>query len=170
MDFAEQMRRTRMEFYEEDIAEIDQILADFLDAAGAKAVLMVDKEGHLVTKKGFTKSLDSDSLAALVAGAFASTREMAKLLGEQEFTVLFHQGVNEHIHISLVGERALIVIVFDERTTIGMVRLYATEVTKKVMEALDRAAERAKDRGPRGLGEGYEEAADEKLSDFFKDE
>ena len=170
MDFSEQMRRTRLEFYEEDIAEIDAILSDFLDASGAKAVLMVDKEGHLVTKKGFTKSLDSDSLAALVAGAFASTREMAKLLGEQEFTVLFHQGVNEHIHISLVGERALIVIVFDERTTIGMVRLYASEVTKKVQEALDRAAERAKERGPRALGQEYEAAADEKLADFFRED
>lgn len=170
MDFSEKMRRTRLEFYEEDIAEIDQILADFLDAAGAKAVLMVDREGHLVTKKGFTKTLDSDSLAALVAGAFASTREVAKLLGEQEFTVLFHQGVNEHIHISLLGERTLIVIVFDERTTIGMVRLYAKEVTEKVAQALERAAARQKERGPRTLGEDFEEAADEKLSSFFKED
>lgn len=168
--FSEKMRRTRLEFYEEDIAEIDQILSDFLDASGAKAVLMVDKEGHLVTKKGFTKTLDSDSMAALVAGAFASTREVAKLLGEQEFTVLFHQGVNEHIHITLVGERALIVIVFDERTTIGMVRLYATEVAQKVKDALDQAIERQKDRKPRALGSDFEEAADQKLSDFFKEE
>jgi predicted regulator of Ras-like GTPase activity (Roadblock/LC7/MglB family) len=163
------MRLRRLEFYEEDVQEIDAILTSFLDRAQAKCILMVDKEGFLVTKKGFTKSFDTRSLAALTAGAFASTREMARILGETEFTELFHQGKNEHIHVSLVADRALLVTVFDDRTTIGMVRLYASEVTEKVAECLSRADERNKDRAPQQLAADFEVAAEQRLNEFFKD-
>ncbi len=161
------MRQESLAFYSEDIEEIDGILSEFLDASQAKCILMVDKDGHLVTKKGFTKSFDTDSLAALVAGSFAATRQMATLLGEKEFSVLFHQGQNENIHVSLASERALLVIVFDDRTTIGMVRLYAEEVTKKVSEALLKAAERNKDRKPPKLEDGFGDSAQAKIEDFF---
>lgn len=163
------MRLRRLEFYEEDVQEIDAILTSFLDRAQAKCILMVDKEGFLVTKKGFTKSFDTRSLAALTAGAFASTREMARILGETEFTELFHQGKNEHIHVSLVADRALLVTVFDDRTTIGMVRLYASEVTEKVAESLANAEERNKDRAPQKLAADFEVAAEQRLNEFFKD-
>ena len=154
-------------FYAEDIDEMDHILSDCLDAAKAKCALMIDKEGHMVTKKGFTKSFDTDSIAALVAGSFASTRQVAKLLGENEFTVLFHQGKNEHIHVSLVAERALLVIIFDDRTTIGLVRLYAEELTAKIAEALNRASERHEGMAYQGPGEGFEDAAQDRLDEFF---
>ncbi len=173
MSYSQELRRKRLDFYEEDIGQIEQIMSDFLDASGSKAVFMVDKEGHLVTKKGFTKTLDGDSLAALVAGAFASTREVAKLLGEQEFSVLFHQRKNEHIHVSLVMDRALIVTVFDERTTMGMVRLYAEELTTKIGDVLTKMLERSEKEGPRGLsqdGQNFEDKAEEKLSDFFRED
>ena len=163
------MRLRRLEFYEEDVQEIDAILTSFLDRAQAKCILMVDKEGFLVTKKGFTKSFDTRSLAALTAGAFASTREMARILGETEFSELFHQGKNEHIHVSLVADRALLVTVFDDRTTIGMVRLYASEVTEKVGDSLARAEERNKDRAPQQLAADFEVAAEQRLNEFFKD-
>jgi len=167
MDPNQMMRQQSLAFYEEDIEDLDGILAEFLDASQAKCILMVDKDGHLVTKKGFTKSFDTDSLAALVAGSFAATRQMAELLGEKEFSVLFHEGENENIHVSLASERALLVIVFDDRTTIGMVRLYAEEVTRKVGEALARAAERNKDREPPKLEADFGSSAQEKIDDFF---
>ncbi len=167
MDPNEQLRSTRLEFYEEDIDEINGILSDFLEASQAKCILMVDREGHLVTKKGFTKSFDTTSLSALVAASFASTKAMAEVLGEAEFMVLSHQGTAEHIHIALVGPRALLVIVFDDRTTLGMVRLYSKEVTGRVVEALARAEERNKTRAPQRLQADFEEAAEKRLADFF---
>ncbi|MCZ7645356.1 MAG: roadblock/LC7 domain-containing protein [Planctomycetota bacterium] len=160
------MRQARLVFYEEDVNEINKILGDFLDRSQAKCALLIDKEGHLVTKKGFTKSFNTDSIAALVAGSFASTREVAKLLGETEFTVLFHQGRNENIHIGLVAERALVVIIFDDRTTLGMVRLYAEELTQKLSDLLIKSIEKNKDREST-VGQGYEQAAEKALDDFF---
>ena len=166
LELSEKMRRARLVFYEQDIEEINKILAEFLDRSQAKCALLVDKEGHLVTKKGFTKSFNTDSIAALVAGSFAATKQVAQLLGETEFSVLFHQGKNENIHIALVAERALVVVIFDDRTTLGMVRLYADELTQKLTESMLRSFERNKDKDE-GVGQDFVAAADQALDDFF---
>lgn len=166
MEFSEKMRQARLVFYEEDIEEINKILEHFLERSQAKCALLIDKEGHLVTKKGFTKSFNTDSIAALVAGSFASTREVAKLLGETEFSVLFHQGKNENIHIGLVAERALVVVIFDDRTTLGMVRLYAEELTQKLTETMLASMEKNKGKSSNVSNE-YQQAAESALDDFF---
>src|SRR3989304_6954266 len=98
--------------YEEQIEKINQLLTKLIKGAEAKCALLVDKDGHLITRQGFTHSLDTTALAALLAGSFASTREIARLVGEPGFTVLFHPGKKDHIHISLVGERTILVVIF----------------------------------------------------------
>jgi predicted regulator of Ras-like GTPase activity (Roadblock/LC7/MglB family) len=154
--------------YEEEIATIDDILKRMLKGAEAKCALLVDKDGHLITRQGFTHSLDTTALAALLAGSFASTKEIAKLVGEPEFSVLFHQGKKDHIHMSIVGERSILVVIFDDRTTIGMVRLYAkeasSELTRVFQEITDRKHE---DEG--GIGGDFSDKAQEKLDDIFQD-
>ena len=77
-----------------------------------------------------------DSVSALIAGSFAATREMARLLGEDAFTTLFHQGQRDSIQVSLVGDRALFATVFDQRTNLGLVRFYAQETTRHLDEII----------------------------------
>jgi predicted regulator of Ras-like GTPase activity (Roadblock/LC7/MglB family) len=86
----------------------------------------------MVTCCGDTKSIDHQTISALVAGSYAATREMAKLLGEDEFSVLFHQGKRDCIQLSMVGERTIMATVFDDRTTVGMVRLYAKSACERM--------------------------------------
>jgi len=124
------LKQEDLVIYEEQIEKIEKALRRLIKDAQAKCVLLVDKDGHLITRQGFTQSLDTTALAALLAGSFASTREIARLVGEPEFSVLFHQGKKDHIHITLVGERTILAVIFDDRTTIGMVRLYAKEASE----------------------------------------
>ena len=126
------LRETRLVFYKEDVDSINAILDAFLKQSAAKCALLIDKDGHMVTGRGATKRIDVDTISALVAGSFAATREMAKLLGEEEFSALFHQGKSDNIQLSLVGDRALLTAIFDEQTTVGMVRLYANEAAKRL--------------------------------------
>ena len=168
---SEQLRQNRLIFYAEDVGKIDAVLDEFLKESQARAALMVDRDGHLVTKKGLTGSFDPDSLAALVAGSFAATRELAKLLGETEFSVIFHQGKNEHIHIGLATDRSLLVILFDDRTTVGMVRVYCHELTNRIGEILRTAAEHRKVHGGHdGLDASFGQAATDRLDEFFSQE
>ena len=161
----QRLRHDRLTFYREDVERIDRLLSEFLRLSGAKCALLVDKEGHLVTKRGELNTIDIDTISALVAGSFAATKEMARLLGEEEFTAMFHQGERDNIQLSLVGDRTLLTILFDDRTTVGMVRLYAAETSKK-LESIYRDAI---DRGPvaEGLGQAFGADAKSKLDNLF---
>jgi predicted regulator of Ras-like GTPase activity (Roadblock/LC7/MglB family) len=142
------------------------VLKEFLNLSDSKCNILIDKEGHMVTKAGTTDDFDMQAVAALVAGSYAATREMARLLGEDEFSVLFHQGKRDNVQLTLVGDRTLLATVFDERTTIGMVRLYAKEATEKLLKVFDDINGRDDD-GSNGLGEGFTQSAQDQLESFF---
>lgn len=138
--------------FEEDIKQTNASLDVFLRETEARCVLVIDKSGHLIAVRGVTDTMDTASLSALAAGAFASTREIARLIGEPEFSVLFHQGRKEHIHVSLVDRDTLLMAIFDDRTTIGMIRLYARDTEEEIARLFDRAR-RHSERGARVLGD-----------------
>lgn len=155
--------------YEEEINQIDSLISKMLKGAEAKCALLVDKDGHLITRQGFTHSLDTTALAALLAGSFASTKEIARLVGEPEFSVLFHQGKKDHIHMSLVGDRSILVVIFDDRTTIGMVRLYAKETSIELAKIFEKIKEQSNEGAKTGISTQFAAEAENKLDDIFHD-
>ena len=159
------LRSTRLVFYKEDIEVIGKSLNVFLKYANAQCALLVDKDGHLVTKEGESSTYDMDTISALVAGSFAATKQMAKLLGEEEFSIMFHQGKKDNIQLSLVGERTILAVIFDDKTTLGMVRLYASQVSSKLGEVFTDIAER-KSEGEK-ISQEFGQAAKGKLDDIF---
>lgn len=152
--------------YEEEIEKIEKILYRLIKNSQAKCALLVDKDGHLITRQGFTHSLDTTALAALLAGSFASTREIARLVGEPEFSVLFHQGKKDHIHICLVGERSILVVIFDDRTTIGLVRLYAKETSEELTTILASVTEEKRGKSTK-MDSDFSHSLESKLDDIF---
>jgi predicted regulator of Ras-like GTPase activity (Roadblock/LC7/MglB family) len=122
--------------HEESGQRIDRILAQFLSESGALEALLIDRGGQLLARGGDPRALDTVSLSALAAGAFSSTAAMARLLGEPEFTMLFHQGIKENIHVAAVDDQAILLAVFDHRTTVGMVRLFAKEAIAAIGQIL----------------------------------
>jgi len=87
--------------------------------------------------------MDTTSLASLTAGNIAATGGLAKLLGEKEFSILFHEGEKDHLHISLVGDRVILVVIFDNRTSLGLVRLRvkrSSENLTGIFEAINKKA------------------------------
>jgi predicted regulator of Ras-like GTPase activity (Roadblock/LC7/MglB family) len=126
------LRQTALVFYEDDIESIQSVLDAFLKKSAARCALLVDKDGHMIAARGATASVDLDTISALVAGSFAATRALAHQFGEDDFTALFHQGKSGNLQLSLVADRALLTALFDDHTTVGMVRLYATEAAKRL--------------------------------------
>ncbi len=133
----QKLRSERLVFYEKDVQRIDEEIDGLLELSGSRCAFLIDRDGHLVTRRGDAVQNSLESISALVAGSFAATREMARLLGEDEFATLFHQGERESIQISLVGERALLAMVFDQRTNLGLVRYYAVESVRRLTEILN---------------------------------
>jgi|RifCSP16_2_1023846.scaffolds.fasta_scaffold67160_3 predicted regulator of Ras-like GTPase activity (Roadblock/LC7/MglB family) len=145
--------------HEEDSQRINQVLLHFLGESGAMEALLIDRSGQLLARAGASRSLDTVSLSALAAGAFSSTAAMARLLGETEFTMLFHQGIKESIHVAAVDEHAILLAIFDSRTTVGMVRLFAKEASTAVGAILADSRTRPQRTGdlatPLGKEEGH---------------
>jgi predicted regulator of Ras-like GTPase activity (Roadblock/LC7/MglB family) len=151
------LRETQLVYYAEDVGEIEQELDGFLELSGARCALLIDRSGHVVTRRGESMGGALDSVAALAAGSFAATREMARLIGEGEFNSLFHQGSRESIQISQVSDRALFAIIFDDRSNLGLVRFYAEESLGRLNELFGEIQNRA----AAGESAGSEELADD---------
>ncbi len=123
----------------EDQTAIEQRLADFLAKSEAQWSALVDKGGNLFAQSGNTGSLDLSILSALAAGSFAATHELAKRLGESEFSALYHEGHGQHILMSALAHECLLVTIFGERTNIGLVRFYAQQATVSLNGLLQQA-------------------------------
>ncbi|MBI3598305.1 MAG: roadblock/LC7 domain-containing protein [Nitrospirae bacterium] len=106
-----------------DFKLIEAELTKLADLANAKLTFLVDKDGHLIASAGDSRSIDTTSLASLTAGNIAASGGIAKLLGEKEFTFLFHEGERDHIHLSTIAQRVILVVIFDQRSSLGLVRL-----------------------------------------------
>ncbi len=129
--------------HEDTARRISGVLLNFLAESAAGDALLIDRSGQLLAQGDTTRSLDTVSLSALAAGAFSSTAAMARLLGEPEFTMLFHQGTKENIHVTAVDEDAILLATFDSRTTVGMVRLFAKEASAAIGAILAESRGRA---------------------------
>src|ERR671927_1152723 len=127
----------QMVMYDEEFQQISTVCERLAREANAKIVFLVDKNGQLIASVGATQDLDTTSLASLTAGNIAATGGLAKLIGEKEFSILFHEGERDNIHISLVGSRVILVVIFDEKSSLGLVRLRV----KKASQELERTFE-----------------------------
>ena len=133
------MRSAQLVMYDEDYRRILQVIQRLVRDANAKGVFVVDRNGQLIGEAGELRGIDTTSLASLTAGCIAATGGLAKLVGEEDFPVHFHQGQRDNLHITLVSSRTILVVVFDDRSSLGLVRLRvkkaATELTR-ILEAL----------------------------------
>ncbi len=116
--------------------QIKAVLARLRLDASARVVFLVDKDGQEIAVQGEVGNLDTTSLASLAAGNVAATGGMAQLIGEKEFPTLSHEGERESIHISVIG-RLLLVVVFDERSTLGLVKLRSKQVAQQLSAMMD---------------------------------
>ena len=156
--------------YEDEFQKIDEELKRLFQQANAKVVFLVDKNGQLIASAGETQEIDTTSLASLTAGNIAATGGIARLLGEKEFTILFHEGEKDNIHISLIGQRVILVVIFDKRSSLGLVRLRV----KKASEALVRIFSEITSKSEKDKTEGrldespFAEISDEDIDNLFK--
>ncbi len=167
MNDSQKLKDNRMVFYEDDIEGMVKVLKELNHMSGAKCSLLIDKEGHMVAKEGAVRSFDTDSLSALVAGSFAATREMARMVGEDEFSVMFHQGQRDNLQLTLIDDRTILTVIFDDQTQLGMIRLYTAEAAKKLMELFEASRSSNSDRPGLELDNDFATAGKANLDDVF---
>jgi predicted regulator of Ras-like GTPase activity (Roadblock/LC7/MglB family) len=136
--------------YEEEYAQLKGVITRLCTDANAKFVFLVDKNGQQIAEYGEMKNLDITSLASLTAGNVAATDGLAQLIGEQGFPVLSHEGERDNLHISIVASRVILVVIFDQRSSLGLVRLRVKRATgdmSMIFESIDAKVAREREMG-----------------------
>jgi predicted regulator of Ras-like GTPase activity (Roadblock/LC7/MglB family) len=150
-------------FSENDFKQIQQHLQAFLRDANARCALLVDRTGQLVATVGEQPQFDPTAFASLTAADFSANDQLARMLGEPEFGALFHQGERESMYLADIARRVILVVLFDNRTTLGLVKLRMRHAVGELNQLFTAMFDRegAGSRGPAMESEFLGEAEDE---------
>ena len=152
--------------YEEELSQINNICEVLHRDSNAKAVLVIDKNGQAMASAGDVQELDVTSLSSLTAGNVAATGGIASLLAEKEFAGQFLEGETISYHVSIVGQRVILVVLYDDRSSLGLVRLRVKKAgaeLAKVFEDIQKKTERASAKG----GTPFSEITDDDIDNLF---
>jgi predicted regulator of Ras-like GTPase activity (Roadblock/LC7/MglB family) len=134
-----------MILFPEDIDRLNVVLEQLTVKANLLLAVLINKDGRLLTYQGSLDKIDTVSMAALVAGNSASTLAIANLMGETEFSAMYHQGKDRHIFIAVVDENTFLCLVFDERTNIDRVKVFARQFDRQIKKALTQVYDKTED-------------------------
>jgi len=164
------MPAAELVLYQEEFQRLDSALKKLRQDSNARAIFLIDRTGQQIAAAGEVEQFDTTSLASLTAGNVAATDGLAKLIGEREFSVLFHEGKRDHIHISIVAKRAILLVIFDERSSLGLVRLRV----KRANQEMDQIFEEMQKKGEKTIGpvqpsSPFAEITDEDIDALFSE-
>ncbi|MDP9362446.1 MAG: roadblock/LC7 domain-containing protein [Acidobacteriota bacterium] len=158
--------------FEEEYQQIKDTLQRLQVDSNSKIVFLVDKNGQQIAVHGDMTGVDATSLASLTAGNVAATDGLAKLIGEKEFSILFHEGERDNIHISLVAQRVILVVIFDDRSSLGLVRLRVKKASvelERIFEVLLRKSEAERGNLASRFDSPFAEITDEDIDSLFSE-
>ena len=153
-------------FTEDDFSAITQSLQRFLYESNARCALLVDRTGQLVATVGEQPKFDPTAFATLTAADFSANDQLARLIGETDFNSLFHQGEKESMYLADVARRVILVVLFDNRTTLGLVRLKMKQSVDELTQIFQAVFQRAQ--SGQGQGGGVLSGADDEIDKLFQ--
>ena len=154
--------------YEEELTQINQICEVLHRDSNAKAVLVINKDGAAMVTAGEVDQLDVTSLSSLTAGNVAATGGIASLLAEKEFAGQILEGEKTSYHVSIVGQRVILVVLFDQRSSLGLVRLRVRKATSELVGVLDTIVRKSA-AGQSGQPSVFSEITDDDIDNLFND-
>ena len=138
--------------YEEDLTRLNACLTALHQKTRGRAVLLVDTSGQLIASAGETDGLDTTPLASLAAGSIAAAGALAQLLGEKEFSFVVYDGERKRLHLSLIGSRAILLVLLDQKSAVTLVRLQVKKFSREIVDIFDHLSRRPrKVAGEKGL-------------------
>jgi predicted regulator of Ras-like GTPase activity (Roadblock/LC7/MglB family) len=153
-------------FREEDAGKIGTLLNGLLREANARTALLVDRTGQMLATAGEEPRFDPVAFASLTAADFSANDQLARMLGENEFAALFHQGEKDSLYLADVARRVILVVLFDNRTTLGLVKLRVRNVQEE-LSAIFIAMFAREAAGERRVESGFVGEAEDEIDKLF---
>jgi len=148
-------------FQEADLKVILGLMSSLLRETSVRSLILVDRTGQIVANVGEVPQFDTQAFASLTAADFSANDQLAKMIGEHEFSSLFHQGEKESMYLADIARRVILVALFDNQTTLGLVRLKVRATVEELTRVFEDMFQRAGTETPKIEGFGGQEAEDE---------
>lgn len=129
------------------MGSISRRLEALVREANARCALLLDYSGQIIGLSGDFDRREVVSLGALLAGNFASAREIARLLREPSFKMSFQQGEKDHVLTSMVSSRCLLSVLFSVSGQLGLVKVLSARAAEDLSAIIDWGQAQAKDNG-----------------------
>lgn len=113
-------------------SELCEILARFAAKTGAVHAVLVSVSGRVVANSGTNPSWDDAALSASVAALFGAARQVAKLMGEPRFGMMLQQGEKRHMQLSLINDRVMLLVLFEDMARTGAIRFEAKRIAEEL--------------------------------------
>ena len=159
--------------FEEDFYSINLILQTLMRSAGSRSVMLIDKTGQLINSIGEPPGFDVTSFSSLAAADFAANAQLAEMVGEKDFATLVHQGTTESLYLSMIANRVILVVLFDRKTSLGLVRLKARRASDELIVVLNRLFNKIQYRNEEvvtpALGAEFLAEADSEIDSLFQE-
>ncbi|MCL4788965.1 MAG: roadblock/LC7 domain-containing protein [Verrucomicrobia bacterium] len=133
---------TLPQLFEEDIQQLEDVLAEFLRSTDALTALIIDKGGFLITHQGDSRQFDLTTIGALASGAYLANQTIANLVHEENFDSVYQQGESVSMFATNIDEHCLLVVIFKAQVGVGVVKYYATAARERIAAQLQVAQDR----------------------------
>ena len=150
----------------EDAERIQGILNAFLRESNARTALIVDRTGQMITAAGEPPTFDPTAFASLTAADFSANDQLARMIGEPEFGALFHQGERESMYLADIARRVILVVLFDNRATLGLVKLRVKSAVRELNALFDLLFSQGPAAGP-VMESGFLGEAEDEIDKLF---
>jgi predicted regulator of Ras-like GTPase activity (Roadblock/LC7/MglB family) len=136
------MVKANWSIYEEDYWAINSVLEDLLKSSNTRSGLLIDRTGQLISNVGTPPDFDVVAFASLCAADFEANNQLAQLIGEKDFSTLYHQGIDQSMYLARIARDVILVVLFDKSTTLGLVRLRVKRAVEELSAIIERLFEK----------------------------
>lgn len=159
---------TQLILDEEAHSSISSVLRQLIRDSQATSGCVLDRAGQIIVWAGSAYEDQQMQLGALIAGTYASTREVARILQEAGFRTLLQEGAREKIFTEAIGDMWLVSVIFGRHTALGLVKVLCSRATMDLQQVLIRTVEKSKER-PRLKDDGRDIVANDTIDLIFPD-
>jgi predicted regulator of Ras-like GTPase activity (Roadblock/LC7/MglB family) len=155
--------------YNEEYILIKDVLQKLKINTSAKVVFITDSEGHCIASSGEMDDVNLNSISSLIAGSVAAINSIAQMLKIESFSAILNESSKESLHISLINDRTMLVVIFDNTSNLGLVRFRVRSALDQLSKVFKIIYQKLKSNDKISAGSPFEGVSDEDIDRIFGD-
>jgi predicted regulator of Ras-like GTPase activity (Roadblock/LC7/MglB family) len=155
--------------YNEEYALIKEILKSLKTNTRSEIAFITDSEGHCIASTGEMEDSHLNSISSLIAGSMAAVNGIGQMLNVSKFTTVLTESVDKNLHISLINDRTMLIVIFDNSSNLGIIRFRVKSAIQELEKVFLTITEKLKNSAMEESDSPFEGVTDEDIDEIFGD-